>query len=618
MACSTDSAKDDRFDYIIVGSGAGGAPLAARLAQRGEGVLVIEAGPNQATRGAQDPGNEISRVPVLHAASSEHTDLSWRYFVEHYQRTPDRPSGQLPEGIVEDPKRYNPNGGGGEDDSQRGIFYPRASGIGGCTIHNAMITLAGPDADWDDLADFLRDDTWRSSYMRGYFKRLEHNDYVPRPKPLRETTYGAAVDYLKAAFLWLLGRRPDLAGGKHGFDGWLHTSTVDLAIGLEDKQLIKMLKAALRQAKVAGLDRAWTWVQTILRGEAKRSLDPNRAETQAHSPEGVSIIPLAVYGPGTTIHQNSATPYAKLGHRSSPRELLLETQKAFPDHLVIKTDCLVTQILLEEGPPLRAIGVEVLRGERLPEASVDPSQSDGIKDAIQVRPGGEVILAAGSFNTPQLLMLSGVGDPEELAQIPAGKIGAGRIEFRLALPGVGKNLQDRYEISVVSRMRKEFKLLDGAELALPLAETRPDRHLREWRAEGTGLYASNGTVIAILKRSAPDLSQPDLFMFGAPARFEGYKVGYSLPETHDLFTWVILKSHTNNRDGAVKLRSTDPRDTPRINFNSFRTKHGPRKATKILICWPCSRESSSCARSSSVHIPSSKKNFTLAAYAGSE
>ena len=65
---------------------------------------------------------------------------------------------------------------------------------------------------------------------------------------------------------FLVGHRPDSTSGKHGFDGWLHTSFADLSIGLDDKQLIKMIQAALWVAKKAGLENAWSWVSTFLRG----------------------------------------------------------------------------------------------------------------------------------------------------------------------------------------------------------------------------------------------------------------------------------------------------------------------------------------------------------------
>ena len=574
MAPASEPPPKDEFEYIIVGSGAGGAPLAARLAQAGKRVLVIEAGSNHTAKGPREPANEVSRVPLLHAASTEHEALAWRFFVDHYERTPD---GRLPDGIKEDPKWHNPTAT--EDETHNGIFYPRSAGIGGCTVHNAMITIAGLDSDWDDLADYLKDDSWRGNRMRGYFQKLEHNDYQPVPDNRKWTWFGLNLRYIWTSLLWVLGFGRDPTGGKHGFGGWLHTSVTDLSLGLADKQLVKMLKAALWQSRRSGLERAWTLVSTFLRGRVRQSLDPNHSVTQATHPEGLALIPLAVYGGNTTIHQNSATPYAMLGRRSSPREFLLETLATYPDNLKIRTDCLVTRILLDDSNPPRAIGVELRQGERLYRAHVKPSQDEGTLEQVFVKSGGEVILSGGTFNTPQMLMLSGIGDRDLLASVPDPKQEQNDgIQCRVHLPGVGKNMQDRYEVSLVSQMKHDFSLLDGATFKLPDDPNEPDRHLRQWRNEGTGLYTSNGAVLGIFKRSSPDLPKPDLFIFGVPSQFKGYAVGYSEPSPHNLFTWVILKSHSQNRDGTVQLRTMDPRDTPRINFNSFQTKSRPRQS----------------------------------------
>ena len=178
------------FQYIVVGSGAGGAPLAARLAREGCRVLVIEAGPDHiATDG---PAREVSLVPSFHGLSTEHPSLSWEFFVEHY----DAPPGP-------DPKRYHRQEG--DPPARDGIFYPRSTGLGGCTVHNAMITIAGPDSDWDDLADFVADDSWRGSVMRSYFKKLERNEYSPLATRPPVSWFGRARDVLK----WLFGYDPN-------------------------------------------------------------------------------------------------------------------------------------------------------------------------------------------------------------------------------------------------------------------------------------------------------------------------------------------------------------------------------------------------------------------------
>jgi choline dehydrogenase-like flavoprotein len=109
-------------DFIIVGSGAGGGPLAANLAKNGFHVLLLEAG------GWDTP--EVAQVPAFHPHASEHPDLSWEFFVKHYAN-PEQPDSKW-------------------DTERSGIFYPRAATVGGCTLHNAMITICGPSSDWDE------------------------------------------------------------------------------------------------------------------------------------------------------------------------------------------------------------------------------------------------------------------------------------------------------------------------------------------------------------------------------------------------------------------------------------------------------------------------------------
>ena len=132
--------------------------------------------------------------------------------------------------------------------------------------------------------------------------------------------------------------------------------------------------------------------------------------------------------------------------------------------------------------------------------------------------------------------------------------------MRVDLPGVGANLQDRYEIGVINRMAKPWRVL-RARITRVRVVRRMVRHRR-------GMYISNGAALALSLRSRPELPVPDLFCMALLAKFEGYSPGYSrvIAGHHDYLTWAVLKSHTNNRAGQVTLRSTDPRDTPVVNF----------------------------------------------------
>ena len=111
-----------------------------------------------------------------------------------------------------------------------------------------------------------------------------------------------------------------------------------------------------------------------------------------------------------------------------------------PHRLDLRMNALATQILFDTQQ--RAIGVEYLRGARLYRA--DRSPASGNAERCVVHAAKEVILSGGAFNTPQLLMLSGIGPRAVLQQHG--------IPILVDLPGVGRNLQDRYEVGVVNRM----------------------------------------------------------------------------------------------------------------------------------------------------------------------
>jgi choline dehydrogenase len=180
-----------------------------------------------------------------------------------------------------------------------------------------------------------------------------------------------------------------------------------------------------------------------------------------------------------------------------------------------------------------------------------------------------VILAGGAFNTPQLLMLSGVGPAADLK-----KLG---INVQCDLPGVGQNLQDRYEVGLVSELEHDFKVLEGSKFEASDGNDPTDRALQEWNKH-RGVYASNGVVLSIIKKSTQaERDVPDLFLFGVPGFFKGYYPGYSQDTqsekknggrqvNHRRFTWAILKGSTRNHAGEVKLVSKEPRDPPAINI----------------------------------------------------
>src|SRR5450631_2512550 len=147
---------EPEWEYIVVGSGAGGGTVAARLAEAGRTVLLLEAGgdPREMTGG--DPlhpqGNRLPDdydVPCFHAFASENESMRWDFFIRHYGD----------DAIQRRDSKYREVWDGKRVD---GVLYPRAGTLGGCTAHNAMILVYPHNEDWDYIAQLTGDASWSS------------------------------------------------------------------------------------------------------------------------------------------------------------------------------------------------------------------------------------------------------------------------------------------------------------------------------------------------------------------------------------------------------------------------------------------------------------------------
>ena len=191
---------------------------------------------------------------------------------------------------------------------------------------------------------------------------------------------------------------------------------------------------------------------------------------------------------------------------------------------------LVEKIEIKDG---RATGVRVMRGGR----------SEVISANI------EVVLAAGSINSPKLLMLSGVGPSAELA-----KHGIPVLADRA---GVGQNLQDHLEMYIQYASREPITLAKYWNLfgkAMVGAQ---------WLFTRTGLGASNNFESCGFIRSRAGLTYPDIQFHFLPiaVRYDGQAIA----EGHG-FQAHVGPMRSKSR-GAVSLRSANPADAPEIRFN---------------------------------------------------
>jgi len=508
FAGTVQAVELDGYEYIVVGSGAGGGPLAARLALAGHKTLLIESG--------DDHGDSLNyTVPAYNARMTEDDMASWDFFVRHYaddarqardwKTSYDTPDGGVYTGL------FPPAGS-----KIKGTLYPRAGTLGGCTAHNALVTVYPHQSDFQYIANLTGDISWTPANMRQHFVSMERKRYYTG------TLQG------------------------HGTNGWLTTELTPLTVPLKDPQLLSLITGGA--FALGNLTDQVINIATLLAGD----LNADSLKRDQHP--AYYQIPL------------SSDHHARTGSREfiiSVRDALnRDGTKKYP--LDVRLNCHVTKVTFDTSvSPPRATGVEFLDGRHLYRASpANRHASPGTPGTAKA--SREVIISAGAYNSPQLLKLSGIGPAAELAKF--------NIPLIADLPGVGTNLQDHYEISLQAKVPKNFSTLNGCTF-----DPKTDKCLAQWQNPllgDRGTYANSGFAAAMLYRSSQSVSKDyDIFAFGGPVNFRGYYPNYShdITAEHDWWSWAILKAHPRNTAGSVTLRSSDPLDTPNILYNYFDT-----------------------------------------------
>jgi choline dehydrogenase len=230
------------------------------------------------------------------------------------------------------------------------------------------------------------------------------------------------------------------------------------------------------------------------------------------------------------------------GQRWSAAKGYLEPALNRPN-LTCLTGARTTRVLLENG---RAVGVEIVEGKNAARA---------------VYADAEVIVAAGAVQSPHILQLSGIGDPDEL--------GAHGVKVNHALKGVGANLQDHLDACLswecpqpitVYSMRKGVKqLFVGLNYVL----------------RGQGIGRQNFLESGAFLRSRPDLDRPDLQVHTVLAIMQDHgKVAVE----KDGFTFHVCQLRPESR-GKVGLKSADPFADPAI-FANYLSAEEDRRAMR--------------------------------------
>ena len=425
------------------------------------------------------------------------------------------------------------------------------------------------DDDWRFLAQLTGDQNWDPEFMRRlYVEKIE-----------RCILFGEDVE---ESTLNQIG---------HGKTGWLPTQRRNLEVFQKrSPQVVELIKsvceytyntgripASLEGKFNSGEEYFQAIVENYLSPEAGAlNLDCNTLDFQS-DPTGIVVPPL-------TINEK--------GRRGGVEHYIQETEAAskagtIAGSLTVLQNTFVTQLqFAEEGGETPTVtGVQCVQPKDSSQSGLflyDVAKGERIEagQPFGLSAQKEVILCGGAYNTPQTLMLSGIGPKKHLE--------SKGVPVRLDLPGVGRNLQDRYEVAIIYEMQEGFTLTQDCR---PGQSDDPCLALMDSEDPTQSPYSANSVAVALMERSpfahfppGPGVKNPDLCLFAVPALFRGYYPGYSEkdPAKQDIppecrpdkpgnmyLSWLILKAHTKNKNGRVLLYNDDPFNKPDVNFSYF-------------------------------------------------
>ena len=207
------------------------------------------------------------------------------------------------------------------------------------------------------------------------------------------------------------------------------------------------------------------------------------------------------------------------------------------ENLTLLTEATVTRVLVDGN---HAVGVEF--------------DKDGARSTIRAH--REVVLCGGAINSPQLLMLSGIGDRDELAEHG--------IDVVQHAPGVGKNLLDHLAVPI------GFDVPDDT-----LFAAEKPLQLINYLVRRRGMLTSNIGEAYGFVRSRGDLEHPDLELIFAPAPYFDEGIGEPYDRHAVVMGPILLKPRSH---GTITLRSADPKDKPIIDPRYLTDEAGEDRA----------------------------------------
>ncbi|BDB27273.1 GMC family oxidoreductase N-terminal domain-containing protein [Cupriavidus sp. P-10] len=213
-------------------------------------------------------------------------------------------------------------------------------------------------------------------------------------------------------------------------------------------------------------------------------------------------------------------------------------------NLDVRTEAQATNILIEGN---RAVGIAYAHGH------------SAMVRYVKAR--REVILCAGAANTPKLMMLSGIGNPEDLT--PLG------IQVRHALGGVGRNLRDHHMIRSVCRVKNTQTLNETARGLSLIGQ------VARWALRQPSILSISPSVAYAFWKSNPTLQRADLQFHFSPGSYKEGVAGLLDEFPRMTLGFYVMRPQST---GAIRLRSRDPSDDPVIQPN-YMTHENDQRAT---------------------------------------